>query len=110
MDIEASFIKKLNSIRTRDDNGHLTIIGRFLVTTIEEKPKLLCLSVTGDKVKQLKKLIEDDRLCITAFLESKEKNGCYYTSCVATKIKVHMPENPEKIKNIYRIRNDIRPV
>lgn len=58
----------------------------FIVETISQYPKKVCLSAWGDKIDQYN-LKEGDMVSVSVDLESREYNGRWYTEARAWKLE-----------------------
>jgi hypothetical protein len=58
----------------------------FIVETVGQYPKKVCLSIWGDKVDQFKVAV-GDQVGVTVDLESREYNGRWYTEARAWKLE-----------------------
>lgn len=72
----------------------------FIVETIEQYPRKICMNVWGDdKVKELSSYNAQDVLNVSVNIESREFNGRWYTDIRAWKIQKDMPTGMQEQGN-----------
>lgn len=59
----------------------------FIIETVEQYPKKVCVSAWGDKAKELEGIKPGETLKISINIESREYNGRWYTDIRAWRIE-----------------------
>lgn len=86
LDITGKLITKLPQQSGQGKNG-TWIKQDFIIETQEQFPKKVCISVWGDKSKDLDNVSVGETLKIGINVESREFNGKWYTDVKAWKIE-----------------------
>ncbi len=63
----------------------------FVIETMEQYPRKVCMSVMNDKVQELKKFAAGHEIKASLNIESREYNGRWYTDIRAWKIELNGP-------------------
>ena len=87
LDLTARLIQTLPEVTGEGRNGTPWVKQEFIVETLEQYPKKVCMSLWGDKVNELKRYGLGDLLTISINLESREYNGRWYTEARAWRIE-----------------------
>ena len=86
LDITGKLVTKLPQQSGQGKNG-AWIKQDFIVETQEQFPKKVCISLWGEKAKELDSIAIGETMKIGINIESREFNGKWYTDVKAWKIK-----------------------
>lgn len=86
LDITGKLINKLPQQSGQGKNG-TWVKQDFVIETQEQFPKKVCISLWGDKVKELDSIAIGETLKLGINVESREFNGKWYTDVKAWKIE-----------------------
>jgi len=94
MEIKGKLIKLLDQQSGQGKNG-TWVKQEFIIETQEQYPRKVCISLWGDKVKELESIQVGDLLTASINIESREYNGRWYTDVRAWRIvKENTSNNP----------------
>lgn len=79
LEIEGKVIKVLDEVTGQGKNGTWTKQD-FIIETEGEYPKKLCFTAFGDKSREVKGLIEGEKVKVSFNAESREYNDRWYTN------------------------------
>ncbi|WP_288020085.1 DUF3127 domain-containing protein [Tenuifilum sp.] len=85
MEIKGKLIKLLDQQSGQGKNG-TWVKQEFIIETQEQYPRKVCISLWGDKVKELESIQVGDLLTASINIESREYNGKWYTDIRAWRI------------------------
>ncbi|QKG79443.1 DUF3127 domain-containing protein [Tenuifilum thalassicum] len=85
MEIKGKLIKALDQQSGQGKNG-TWVKQEFIIETQEQYPRKVCISLWGDKVKELESIQVGDLLTASINIESREYNGRWYTDIRAWRI------------------------
>jgi len=86
MEIQGKLIKKLDQQTGQGRNGSW-VKQEFIIETLEQYPRKVCISLWGDKVKDLEPIQVGDQIKASINIESREFNGRWYTDVRAWRIE-----------------------
>lgn len=86
LDISGKLIAKLQQQTGQGKNG-AWVKQDFIIETQEQFPKKVCVTLWGDKVKDLDNIAIGDALKTSVNIESREFNGKWYTDVKAWKLE-----------------------
>jgi len=86
LDITGKLVTKLPQQNGQGKNG-TWVKQDFIIETQEQFPKKVCISLWGDKVKELDSVNIGETLKLGINIESREFNGKWYTDVKAWKIE-----------------------
>lgn len=86
LDITGKLVTKLPQQNGQGKNG-AWIKQDFIIETQEQFPKKVCISLWGDKAKELDSISIGETLKLGINIESREFNGKWYTDVKAWKIE-----------------------
>lgn len=86
MEIQGKLIKKLEPQTGQGKNGTWQK-QEFIIETLEQYPRKVCISLWGEKVKDLDPIQVGDQLKVSINIESREFNGRWYTDVRAWRIE-----------------------
>lgn len=87
MEITGRLIQKLELQSGIGKTGNSWQKQEFVIETIEQYPRKICLNLWGDKIDVLTTLNIGDSIIVSFNLESREFNGKWYTDVKAWKIE-----------------------
>lgn len=88
LDITGRLIQVLPHVTGEGRNGTPWQKQEFIIETIEQYPRKVCLSLWGDKVNELKKFALNDTITASLNLESREYNGRWFTEARAWRMEL----------------------
>ncbi len=86
LDITGKLITKLPQQNGQGKNG-VWVKQDFIIETQEQFPKKVCISLWGDKAKELDSIAIGETIKLGINIESREFNGKWYTDVKAWKIE-----------------------
>jgi hypothetical protein len=86
LDITGKLVTKLPQQNGQGKNG-TWVKQDFIIETQEQFPKKVCISLWGDKAKELDSIAIGETLKLGINIESREFNGKWYTDVKAWKIE-----------------------
>ncbi|HOU74871.1 DUF3127 domain-containing protein [Tenuifilum sp.] len=109
MEIQGKLIKKLDQQTGHGKNG-AWVKQEFIIETQEQYPRKICISLWGDKVRELDPIQEGSQIKVAINIESREFNGRWYTDVRAWRIEPmskgatpeQAPELPPFNDNLYQ--------
>ncbi len=87
MEITGKLIQKLELQSGIGKTGNSWQKQEFVIETIEQYPRKVCMNLWGDKIDTLATLELGDTIIVSFNLESREFNGRWYTDVRAWKIE-----------------------
>jgi hypothetical protein len=102
LQIKGRLIKKLESQSGTNKAGTVWIKKDFIIETIEQYPKSICVSAWGDKSDIIEYAQIGDEFSISVIIESREYNGKWYTDLKVWNIsKTSAAKVPDETKHAY---------
>lgn len=86
MEIQGKLIKKLDQQTGQGKNG-VWVKQEFIIETLEQYPRKVCISLWGDKVKDLESIQVGEQIKASINIESREFNGRWYTDVRAWRLE-----------------------
>ncbi len=86
LDITGKLVSKLPQQSGQGKNG-TWIKQDFIIETLDQFPKKVCISLWGDKAKELDSIAIGETLKLDINIESREFNGKWYTDVKAWKME-----------------------
>lgn len=86
LSIKGRFVKALPEVSGEGRNGRW-VKQNFIIETLDQYPKKICLVAWGDKTDTVKKLNEGDEVKVQISIESREYNERWYTDVRAWEIE-----------------------
>jgi len=86
LELQGKFIQLLEKQSGAGKNGSQWEKQDFIVETMEQYPKKVCISAWGDKVNEVSGVRPGDVLKVSFNVESREYNGRWYTDLRAWRI------------------------
>ena len=86
LELQGKFIQLLEKQTGAGKNGSQWEKQDFIVETMEQYPKKVCISAWGDKVKEVSGIGPGDVIKVSFNVESREYNGRWYTDIRAWRI------------------------
>ncbi len=109
MDIQGKLAQKLTQQTGQGKNG-AWVKQEFILETQEQYPRKVCISLWGDKVKDLENFSIDDVLKVFVNIESREFNGRWYTDVRAWKIeRVGNSNDSQDVTDLPPFNDDFLP-
>jgi hypothetical protein len=87
VELKGRMIKKLPVVNGESRNGNKWEKQEFVIETEEQYPKKVCISVWGDRVRELEKFQEGDMVVASVNIESREYNERWYTDIRAWRLQ-----------------------
>lgn len=87
MEIQGKLIKKLDRQTGQGKNG-TWVKQEFVIETLEQYPRKVCISLWGDKVKDIETIQVGEQIKVSINIESREFNGRWYTDVRAWRIEL----------------------
>ncbi len=87
VELKGRMIKKLPVMNGESRNGNKWEKQDFVIETEEQYPKKVCISVWGDRVRELEKFREGDMVLASVNIESREYNERWYTDIRAWRLQ-----------------------
>ncbi|HNY08680.1 MAG TPA: DUF3127 domain-containing protein [Tenuifilaceae bacterium] len=94
MEITGKLLQKLNRQTGEGKNG-AWVKQEFIVETLEQYPRKICIAAWGTRVDDLDRLQPGNILKISVNVESREFNGRWYTDVKAWRIEKQDDEAPQ---------------
>ncbi len=86
VELKGKLIKKLPVVKGEGRNGPWQK-QEFVIETDDQFPRKICISIWGDKIRNLEGFAEGDILKVDANIESREYNERWYTDVRAWRIE-----------------------
>lgn len=86
MEIQGKLIKKLDRQTGQGKNG-TWVKQEFIIETLEQYPRKVCISLWGDKAKDIETIQVGEQIKVSINIESREFNGRWYTDVRAWRIE-----------------------
>ncbi len=86
MEVQGKLIKKLDKQTGEGKNG-AWVKQEFILETQEQYPRKVCISLWGDKVKELDPIQPGETIKVSINIESREFNGRWYTDVRAWRVE-----------------------
>jgi hypothetical protein len=87
VELKGRMIKKLPVVNGESRNGNKWEKQEFVIETEEQYPRKICISVWGDRVRELEKFQEGDMVIASVNIESREYNERWYTDVRAWRLQ-----------------------
>ncbi len=87
VELKGRMIKKLPVVNGESRAGNKWEKQEFVIETEEQYPKKVCISVWGDRVRELEKFQEGDVVIASVNIESREYNERWYTDIRAWRLQ-----------------------
>ncbi|UBM63083.1 DUF3127 domain-containing protein [Candidatus Sulfidibacterium hydrothermale] len=87
VELKGRLIKKLPVVSGESRNGNKWEKQEFVIETEEQYPRKVCISLWGDRVRELEKYQEGDMIIASVNIESREYNERWYTDVRAWRLQ-----------------------
>ncbi len=87
VELKGRLIKKLPVVTGESRNGNKWEKQEFVIETEEQYPRKICISLWGDRVRELEKFQEGDMVTASVNIESREYNERWYTDVRAWRLQ-----------------------
>ncbi len=87
VELKGRLIKKLQVVSGESRNGNKWEKQEFVIETDDQYPKKICISLWGDRVRELEKFQEGDMVIASVNIESREYNERWYTDVRAWRLQ-----------------------
>lgn len=109
MEIHGKLIKMLDRQSGQGKNG-TWVKQEFIIETLEQYPRKVCISLWGDKVKEIETVQVGEQIKVSINIESREYNGRWYTDVRAWRIEPMSKEiTPEQATEIPPLNDNLYP-